>query len=221
MRFSTIKIMIVAAFVAVFGVGVFAQDVAMTRAEWEKVLTTLNKASEGMSFRQSAVVEEVIDGVPSPEKTRQEILEEVPPDRTRQIGTVIINGEVERTEWITIGDRSWTRTNNGRWSIDNSGRSGDDRAAIVAAEGYSSKGKAVLAGVEYRIYEKAERLTVQRSGVIGRENQFATTIIWIDRDGLCIREFYKLEFPNTKYIYRRTATNEYNPKDLKIEAPMK
>jgi len=221
MKFQGTKFIVIVAFFVLSAVNLVGQDVAITQAEFEKIDTTSDKAAEGKTLRRTTIMEEVVGGIVSTEKTRCNIFESIPPDRSRITDIITINGKTKKSETIRIGPRSWIRTNDGAWTkAEDLYGAANAGAALVSFESYKSKGKSKLSGVAVNEYEKVIKWkTYDSSG--SRREEIITTRIWVDKKGLCLKEVYETENVNTNNIDRRTVTSEYNPKALKIEAPIK
>lgn len=138
----------------------------------------------------------------------------------RHVSTKIIKGVPTKVEEIRIGDYYYRRENSGKWKkkeiliglpmIGNIDAPPPDISNRFTVETTTLNGKAAKLYVHHRVFKET-------GGIKYDERKF-----WLDEEGLIVKEELITGFQETKKMISRTVfTCAYNPKDLKIEAPIK
>lgn len=196
---------------------VFGQAKKIDRKEYQdNVVKSLNDL-RGKIYRSITINETFTNGESKFVEISKRIYEILPPDRTRWI----FESDEERKEIVQIGQRRFVRINNGEWKEDNGSRLGAGMGvnADIEYELYKVDENAELNGRKIKLYERSQGLKNFSSDKDRRE--VWTTRFWITKDGVLMQTQNETEDVDSKFITRTTTDYEYNPKDLKIEAPIK
>lgn len=147
------------------------------------------------------------------------INERLLPDKTRFYRTEKKGNEVESIEVILIGSTEYSRKNNGQWTVrtldGNGSGSGSGIGGNISCLQYTEEND-FLGGVSAR---KLRSLTISKSDKGLTYDDF---INWFDQQELLLRSerLKGLLDPKVETAHSVT-TYEYDPTDLKIEAPIK
>lgn len=152
------------------------------------------------------------------------IYEYVPPERIRYIHIETKGGTTQRKEEVNIGKVKYCRKDSGHWEIVQGSCVGGFVSGISnsISTNYSVE-NSLLDKEEVKIFSE---YSLFQNGVSRNNNNVILTYsenkYWLGRDGLLIREETRAGLVDGKTTDRITVgTYEYNPKDLKIEAPIK
>lgn len=177
---------------------------------WIAVQRSREKA-EGFNHRKTRKVVE-FEGAKIT-RSNEWLTEVVLPDRKRWVDKSKVGAKTSITEQITIGQATYCRKNRGPWLMK------DCREMTLSGGGSNisqsfSIDEALLNGnkVSHYVYYRT----------FGKESDpnFDKFECWIDANGRIQRELASVGSIRTgKLFSRNTASYEYNPKDLKIEAP--
>lgn len=154
------------------------------------------------------------------------IYENLLPDKTRFLKIQKSNDVTKKTEVIKIGYFEYRRTDDGDWTKKDLRNSGN---GIGSGMGDGSGNGDVKVTIKYTVSEA--ELNGQKvmfyDGLVTREylvgsTTFSSEKFWINKEGLIVKRETKSGYLNPEKIESKTVTEyEYNPKDLKIEAPIK
>jgi len=150
------------------------------------------------------------------------VRENIKPDKVRYLVTEVSSKQTTKTELIQIGASNFCRINDGEW-INSKGacRGGwitsvpDAVSSQYFVETVNDKGNTA------RIYRAYNLYKISDSG--GKESMtYEETKFWISEVGNFLRRETIYALKDTKQIRsKEIRTYEYDPKDLKIEAPIK
>lgn len=195
-----------------------AQDKEITRDEYFGPWREALQKGRTLSRRKVSKTEMFKDGKVS--ATDESTYEYVLPDRIRYIHIETEGDRVRRTEEISIGKTKYCRRENGPW---------ENRSCIGGGVGGISNTISFRYSVE-TVKLNNENVKLFRQYITYKDNysknkdteglSFYETNYWLNKDGLFIREEFRYGLVDSKKLKRITVDiYEYNPKDLKIEAP--
>jgi len=213
-----IQPLIVWAIVFLSAVGIPGQAKQIEKKAYqERVIKALDDLRE-KSYRSTTVSEKLNDRDSKPVHVSKRIFEVIPPDKTRWI----IEVDEEKREIVQIGQRRFVKSNSGNWKGDNEKRLVNKTIGSeqIESESYTIDENAELNGQKVILYEKSEKFKVVGDGAKDRRENL-TTRFWLTRDGVLLRTQSELENVDSKGFLRTTTDYEYDPKGLKIEAPVK
>lgn len=216
-RFLEVKKYIILLALIVLGISsaAKAQVKQISSDEFYTVSGKAYRLSSERTRRAIIKTEELENGTVVASMTKTE--EEIVPDKTRVL-IVERKGNVENiSEIITIGSKIYERKDNGQWTVRDM-RNGEGRGAGSAGMNcvQFTEEESSVDGVLAR---KLSNLSITR-----KENvlTFSNSIGWIDQQGLLLRSEYVRGLLEPRIeTFRSVAAYEYEPKDLKIEAPIK
>lgn len=192
-----------------------AQVKHLTSDEFYEMTGKAYRLSSERTRRVITKGEEIENGavVASTTRTQEAIL----PDKSRSL-IVERKGNVENTiETIIIGSKIYDRKNNGQWTVREM-RGGEGNGAgfgSVSCLQYTEE----EASVDGVLARKISSLIIKKDGNF---LTFSNNISWVDQQGYYLRlEYVKGFFEPRIETYRSVTTYEYDPKNLKIEAPIK
>lgn len=191
----------------------------ITKEEYESVQRIAEANFEKVSYKSITKIEEFDGGkLISTEMINEEFL---PPDKTRWTSVETAGNETTKIERIYIGTIQYWRENGGAWEkIGGSDEeSGSGRMTVSGQESANKKKYTIeqvkLSGQSVRIYTVSTIYDFQ-------PNILHTYRWWINSINLILKsEDVESEINSGKIIRRDVVTYEYNPKNIKIEAPVK
>jgi len=195
----------------VFCLNTYGQEKEITQNEYFKAHADAIKKQYSYNRRVTAKEENF-----TLDKTKTTILEVILPDKQRNLTIQTQNGISTRTETIIIGEILYRRVNVGEWTKNELSGNGN---GIGFGDGFSSDTK-------FRYTVIADTLnnqSVQRFEESIINKYFSDKKrIWISTEGLILKSEETTEEIKPKKLLTRTVIEyEYNPQDLKIEAPIK
>ena len=148
------------------------------------------------------------------------IEERILPDKRRMLVTETKGGVAKTTEIIRISSIEYKKIDNGAWtSRDLSGIGGGTGSGTGTG---SSESKFKYTLTETTLNNKEVTLYEQYITVPENEDvRFAHEKMWIDKAGRLIKRDFRGGFEKSGNVVRHNVVDyEYDPKDLKIEAPV-
>lgn len=145
------------------------------------------------------------------------IEERILPDKMRFVSIEKKGSDETSTELIRIGTMEYRRENNGQWTakdISGSGGGSGSGTGVSSCSQYTEE-SSFVEGIPA---SKLRNFTITQTS---KGLSFDDFVIWFDHQGLFIRSerLKGLLDPRIEET-RSVATYEYEPKDLKIEAPI-
>lgn len=204
-----------------FSVNSFSQTKEITQDNYYQPKREAYKTSVEISSRKISKKEYFKDG--KLVGTTDGIYETLPPDKLRYIYTEKENGITKKVEIIQIGKTYFCRTNDGDWKESKTWCSDGGFAALPDN-----------ANIKYTVEEtKLDNQTVKlfQQNITYKNNyspnkdkeglSYIHTKYWLNNKGLILREEVEYGLLEPKQVKSHTVeTYEYNPKELKIEAPL-
>lgn len=137
------------------------------------------------------------------------------PGRRHWIFTRVQQGKTLTTEQIEIGKIHYCRDGSGRWSI-------KDCTDAVLGRGFDAVARRFSYDESQCEGEKMSHYVSYATGGDEADSHFMETEVWIDGNGRIRCELRRIGAVKTGIVSNLiTGTYEYNPKGLKIEAPIK
>lgn len=204
-------------------IGNFGQNKIITKEEYNAALSGSVPKADKIPFRMIDTTKFFTNK--KVDEIRTFISENLPPDKKRWLSTVEKDGVVtEKMESITIGKIEYTRKNNEDWTkrdLTVSGSGGTGGFKIGGPLDTKELHQYILAPTT--LDNQPSNLYFYYH-VLQIENvlHFLESRHWLNRDGLIIKSTTKQgrTIPDN-VVSLQTRDYEYNPKDLKIEAPVK
>ena len=214
-------------FVILFTVCV-TQLLAQERVSNEKEISNLRKNAyeklKSIAYRgtmKSESYKNVNDS--SPYYFITSIFESVSPESTRYVYEYRTADGVKRTETITIGKKKYQRLNNEDWKeiTSESGGFGGGSGTEIKAKITTNYKYLGTKSVKNQTSDLFEKVTTREYKIDGKlDKSVYTEKYWFSKDGLFLKT--ESEYKNNGKVTSHTIFEyEYNPKDLKIEAPIK
>ena len=148
--------------------------------------------------------------------------EVVPPNKTRSLTETKIGSRATKTETIRIEEKIFFRIDNeiwkeevwkeGKWGVN---KSGNKKSEIA----YKFIEKIYFNGQSAKVFESSENWLFYFEGK--EHTTVVKTKYWFSEDGLLLRKESVGDTVSTNQRFLAIWIYEYNPKDLKIEAPIK
>ena len=216
------KIGLLIGMVTTFSLVCLSQGQQITSAEFWPPIRDARQKARSIDRRKIQKIENYKDGkLISSEEWRYEYLL---PDRIRYVHTESSNGKTTRTEEIDIGKQKYCKFNEGEWKVSTTyciGGSGSGGPSPMVDQYTIDNTK--LNGQQLKRYRHF--FTFKRPWLKGDDSDlvfFEEMTDWINNDGLIVREEMRIGRNDPMIDESKTVeTYEYNPKDLKIEAPIK
>lgn len=215
-----VKFRIIFLFFAVFlnVVVIFGQEKPVTKENFAAVTTKAEENLRGKIYRSISTTENISGENSKPEIVSKSLYETIPPDRHHWL---FESGD-EKKEMIDVGARRYIRLNGGKWKR-------DDRGGIGAGMGcgdeiesvtYTANENVKLDAKVATLYEEIEK--IKKSYCSDEKGpQVYTRRHWITNEGLLLKTETTVEVVGKNSVSRYTTSYEYNPKNLKITAPIK
>lgn len=184
---------------------------------WSKLNHARTVARRG-NYRETTKTE-IFRGDNKPVSTSVRVVEGQLPDGLRIVDTQTLAGVTSRNELIFIGGKTYCRKDSENWGIE-SCKVTDTRPFSLEPD------KKRFSAQLTTLYSEKATLYVQYStnksdlrNVLVSDEDFR---YWLNEDGRILREeTVERYLPSTDIIKRTTVEYGYDPKDLKIEAPIK
>jgi hypothetical protein len=216
---SRILLLTIACFA--LAVNVFSQQKEITKEQYYQSFRGAKDKASKVSrrsidkreyFRNSKLhlTQETVDEFLSPDKRRYFVIEK-------------FDDRITKDELIKIGDIYYCRKNDGDWKQSQNWCSGGSASGIsnivsskYTVEEIKLNNETVKFYRQLTTYKNTYSPDKDREGLSYWESKF-----WLNSDGLIQREERKQGLLDSEKIYNQTVTTyEYNPKNLKIEAPI-
>lgn len=216
-----VRIPLLAVLIGLFVVGVSsAQIKTITKIEFDAAKAAAFDAAKNKT-RRVVTKTQSFDG--GKKEGSESLTEEfVPPDSRRSIFSARSGNKVLTSEIIEVGSVKYKRTDGGIWStwkgttkpvyqlrgIPSDGEPKENSTYTITESKLNGRTVQILASVSNKAYGSLPGRTEHR--------------IWIGKDGLVLRtEEIISEDSADDVVFRSVSTVEYDPKGLKIEAPIK
>jgi hypothetical protein len=182
----------------------------------------------GMNYRVKQTRTSKVNGVQS-SPNELSVNEFIRPDKKRHVSEMTAGNATRKVELIVIGNKKYSRRENGSWKVsvlekkeEKSLSQGSVQTNQLSNE-IKYRGKEKLNGEEVDVYD-ISKITKSTSEKKQTQPDLASKITyWFNKDGLVVK--YLNEENVLTESLKITSTQmwiyEYNPKDLKIEAPIK
>jgi hypothetical protein len=203
---------------------VFGQAKEITRERYYQPFREALKKGNEITRRNLTRRENYADGKLS--STEEFINEFVKPDKRRYVHIEKFADRTSKVELIQIGETYYCRRDDGAWKQsgrtwcgDGSGNGGISNIASskFTVEETKLKDQTVKFYHQYTTYKNTYSPDKDKEGLSYWDSKY-----WLNNDGLIIREESADGLLQPERIYwKQTETYEYDPKDLKIEAPIK
>lgn len=198
---------------------VYGQQQKITREKYDSAESeAINKLAK-TNRRVITKAETFLNG--KVEKSRETVYERLLPNRTRYISTETSAGVSKKIESITIGFDQYTRINGGEWKYFDLRGSGSG----MMGDGFGYMGRTtfnytVTADAHdnqlMQLYE--EYIEVQEKLGLRYDRER----LWINKAGFLVKRENTFGYLSPERLVSQSVTTyEYNPSDLKIEAPVK
>ncbi len=206
---------------------VFAQRKEIQASELQKLEKNAESLLRTSSYRLSLSMEYFDDRDKPGIITRSFLREVQPPDKWRTVEEKMVGDRRSKEENIWVDKALYERIDNGEWKKYSGGNSGGfdlEEGRITTT--YRYIGKDTIDGVQTDRYEIEQHRLANKysrsspSGTI--EVHFVRkTVEWFLPDGKLLKKQVENEFFGRRELSREISTYAYDPKDLKIEAPIK
>lgn len=199
----------------------FGQAIEISQDEYFKIYRESFERFQSTPVRRR-VMKETYFREGKPQGSTETITENISPDRYRRAVTETSGNKTEKLDFIQIGEKFYCKKNKGAWKLgencdENSGLSG---LSSVASREFSLE-TVVESGKSLKLYR--QYIVSKIADETGKETLlYWETKFWIDDKGNLLRSENESGLKESRKIRRRSVTvYEYNPKNLKIEAPIK
>lgn len=189
-------------------------------------LTAVAKAQElrNNSNYRSVLTKEYLEDRSKDAKLQAKTLHEViQPDSWRMVDETFY-GKPSREERIWVDEALYVKINDGQWQKYKGGGVGGSRIE----SGQIKNQYRFLAAIEFEggkadFYEHISIRTANKASQndLVTVRYVRTTRSWYSLDGKILKKIEENTIDGHEDMLRETTTYEYNPKDLKIEAPIK
>lgn len=193
----------------------FAQPKEISHEEYYRPYRAALKSFYEKSHRSIVRFEEYKNGVVG--SSSDWTYEYVKPDRRRYVEVWSSGNRVSKAESIDIGTAKYCRKNDGEWMIaqGSCGTGGASSGPSNIKSEISTVENSRIDGRKVKIYRN--RYVYQRDKL---ELAFWETTYWLDEKGNLIREEMKAGLLEPEQMsWTKNTIFQYNPADLKIEAP--
>jgi hypothetical protein len=193
-----------------------AQEKTISDAEFKAVLKKSEDKTRGKNYRLKRSSKTYNRADNSLMRYFSETTEFVLPDSSRSVLENVSAGEKPTiTETVKVGDRMFSRINNGSWQT--SGNQIKPPTSVFTGEvEHIYKGEVKLGGTQVSLYESKYTSKTIKGG-----RDFVTVVKvknWFGADGVLLRTEEEIETPNS--LTKKVLEYEYNV-NVKIEAPIK
>jgi hypothetical protein len=201
-----------------FCFSIYGQKGETTPDKFYSVLNEAQRKQFGFNRRVITKTETFSNG--KIEKNETVIYEIILPDKTRYKSTKTVGETLTEFEVIKIGFDEYTRRSGGEWKYRDLRGAG---MGIGVGNGFSFIGEPIF---KYTVF--ADTLNNQPTQIYEEYIEVEDSIglrfnqkrIWINQEGLILKQETKFGYLNPENIVSQSViTYEYNPKDIKIEAP--
>jgi len=198
----------------------FTQTTSITKKQYENAQRIAEANLEKIPHISSTKIEEYSDGKLN--KTSIISEESIPPKKMRWTEVETSGNETTKLEIITINYVEYRRENGGDWVKRDFGKSDEEGTAGGIIVGQESPGKKKYTVETAKFNNQSVRIYSVSTIYDFEPNNMLTYRRWISANNLILKsEDIESEINSGKLIRQETVTREYNPKNLKIEAPIK
>lgn len=216
------KLLLSIIFVSLALVNSYGQTKYPTKEEFNDALSNATIKKNKIPHRTTDVMKFYSNKVLT--ETRSIISESFPPNRERILTTFEKDGKVtSRYEFITIDNVQYSKKDNENWtktdsSVNSGGIVGKSSGVVIESNELNS----YLIIPSTQEPKPAEVYYQCNVSLINKVFYFIEDRYWINPEGLIVKYFSTIKNTTTDNVTQiRTREYEYNPKDLKIEAPVK
>lgn len=202
-----------------------AQVKPITKEEYESAQRIAEANLEKIPYKSSTKVEEFAGGkLISTEMISEEAL---PPDKLKWTSVTTSGSEITKIERIYFGSIQYARENGGVWekigSDEKNGAGGEEKetgAMMISGQESPNRKKHTLE--QAKLNNQTVRLYTVSTIYDYQPNVLHTYRRWINSADLILQsEDIESEINSGKIAQRAIETYEYNPKNIRIEAPVK
>lgn len=199
----------------------FAQTKSITKKEYESVTRVAEANIEKTSHISSTKIEEYSDGKLS--KTAIITEESIPPTKMKWTETETSGNQVTKLELIDIDSVQYKRENNRTWVKKDFNKSEDnDESSGITISGHESPNQKKYSVEEVKFKDQTVRIYSVSTIYNFDQNVVYSYRRWINSNNLILKsEDTESEIKSGSIIRHELVIYEYNPKNLKIEAPIK
>lgn len=192
----------------------------LTNAAWDKL--------EGKTYRSTTTSLVFSNGSQTPVRTEKFISEVIPPEREHYVSISETPEGIKRHEYIRVGARRFAKDDDGEWK--ELGGSGTGNGSGVGNG--SGSGNVKIERSVVRTLKKGETInnkkvdlyetvtTIRFIYPAKTRTEIDRTAYWFDANGLFVKTENEYQDSDERENSRTTREYEYNPKNLKIEAPV-
>jgi hypothetical protein len=176
-----------------------------------------------LEFSRREKMKQVIYSKGRIKEVKEEIDDFLIPDKQRYLLVETIGKKVERLELIKIGDRNYQKKNNRNWTKEEQWNRPEVLSSIpVPLKSLYTLETTTINNQSARLYKFYAVFNEFSPAEEEEEQGYFEDKVWINNDGFVIREEKTMGKPQSKEISSiKVYEYEYNPKDLKIESPIK
>ena len=199
-----------------------AQEKKSVGAVLQEKINSSQKLLEAISYRVNTTSVYFEDRTKSGQVTKSDTKEVVFPNKWRTVSKTTEAGTIQRIERVWDGKFLYEKVDDGKWEKYNGGASSETRIESGRiTRDYQYLGPQNIDGTDMEVFQiKEHRLANKFSMNSVVEVHFIrTTTFWFTSDAKLMRKVEENEIEGRPELSRETATYEYEPKDLKIEAP--
>lgn len=185
----------------------------ITRDEFWNPLYEARNESKKLNRREIRKVETIDKGRVA--KVERWNSDHLMPDRSRIVHTVTERNKTSKTEYISIGYSEFCRKDNGEWLLEDCREMTLSSGPTPTTTKYTMtpathKGRTAKLYVEYKEYAWA------------KSSRYREFKYWLNDEGKIVGESVTEGIIKPRSVtYRMNARVEYDPKNLKIDAPVK
>jgi hypothetical protein len=179
------------AFVLVAAAGIFAQEKTIEKSEFETVFRNSFRKFAGQSHRQTTTNQEIAESIDQNKTSSQSVIEFAAPRSSRLVFEFNSSSLNKRTESIIIGDKTYTRIDDGDWKEGKREMLPSPERKLKTVDEqieYRSLGTELLNNQNTTVYAK-----IQKRKLINESNQSEmfstiTTKYWYGEDGGILKQ---------------------------------
>jgi hypothetical protein len=198
-------------------------DNVLEENKFKEILAKATANLEGKIYRSTKTEEYFPDREANSESVKTNILEVIPPDKTRVIEQVKSRTENTRLERLGDGQNLYEKRNDGEWGKYSGGSSisGDITSGRTTTI-YRLTGKESVNGKPADVYQVESRRIANKLTQTSqyRVEYVVKTKYWIGENGLFLKIVKESEVVGSKSLTREITVYEYDL-NIKIEAPIR
>ncbi len=202
-----------------------AQNKFIKKDEYDSALIKAAQKQNNLPRRESGIIN-FYDAKKVIYEKRTSIYEYISADKTRSISKTEENGVVtEKYEFVKLGDVEYSKKDDESWKKKERLKGGSFGGDFVIGDKIENKEVEEFLVLPTTLDNQITNMYFNyRVSKAEKDNQliFVESRNWISMDGLTLKWTYKVSNTVPENVSHISTTNyEYNPKDLKIEAPIK